>query len=44
MNRETYEVKVANRCKSASEFLGAIVVGLIFAVPFLIEILKELTK
>lgn len=44
MNRETYETKVANRCKSASEFLGAIAVGLIFALPFLIEILKELAK
>jgi hypothetical protein len=44
MNRLTYETKVANRCKSASEFLGAIVVGCIFALPFIIEILKELVK
>lgn len=44
MNRLTYEIKVTNRCKSASEFLSAIAVGLIFAVPFLIEIIKELVK
>ena len=44
MNRLNYETKVANRCKSASEFLGASGVGLIFAVPFLIESVKELVK
>jgi len=44
MTRIDYEQKMQNRCKSASEFLGAIVVGLIFAVPFLIEIVKELVK
>jgi len=44
MNRLTYETKIAKRCKAASEFLGAIVVGCIFALPFIIEIVKELVK
>lgn len=44
MNRLTYETKVANRCKSASEFLGAILVGCLFGFPFIIEIIKELSK
>jgi hypothetical protein len=44
MNRLTYETKVASRCQSAIEFLQAVVVGLIFAVPFIIEIGKELLK
>jgi hypothetical protein len=44
MTREIYEQKLHQRCEAASEFLGAIAVGLIFAVPFLIEIFKELVK
>ena len=44
MTREQHEHKVASRCQAATEFLGAVVVGLIFAFPFLVEIVKELAK
>jgi hypothetical protein len=44
MNRLTYEAKIAKRCKAASEFLGAIVVGCLFGLPFIVEIIKELAK
>ena len=44
MNREIYEAKVNSRCQAGAEFLGAIIVGLLFATPFLIEIFKELVK
>ena len=42
MNRLNFEIKIAERCKSASEFVAALCVGLILSVPFLIEISKEL--
>jgi hypothetical protein len=44
MDRLTYETKIAKRCKAASEFLGAIFVGCLFALPFIVEIFKELAK
>ena len=44
MDRSTYETKIAKRCKAASEFLGAIFVGCLFALPFIVEIFKELAK
>ncbi len=44
MTRIDYEQKMQNRCQAATEFLQALAVGLIFAVPFLIEIVKELVK
>lgn len=44
MTRIDYEQKMGDRCQAATEFLQAIAVGLIFAVPFIIEIVKELLK
>lgn len=36
--------KLEARCKAATEFLGAILVGCLFGFPFIIEIIKELSK
>ena len=44
MDRLTYEAKIAKRCQAASEFLGALAVGCLFALPFIVEIIKELAK
>jgi hypothetical protein len=44
MTRIDYEQKMGDRCQAATEFLQAIAVGLILAVPFIIEIVKELLK
>jgi hypothetical protein len=36
--------KLESRCKAATEFLGAILIGCLFGFPFILEIIKGLAK
>ena len=36
--------KLEKRAKAATEFLGAILIGCLFGLPFIVEIFKELVK
>jgi hypothetical protein len=42
--KELKMTKLEKRAKAATEFLGAIVVGCLFGLPFIVEIMKELAK
>lgn len=41
MYREHYEIKMEKRSNAAYEYLLALVAGLVFAAPLIIQIFKE---